>query len=180
MTASATAIETKQSPWWLILMGGILSVVVGVLLLTVPAKTVFALTLALGFYWLIQGIFTLVAMFFDHTAWGWKLFIGILSIVAGIVIIRYPLISAVQIPALIVLFLGFQGLIYGIVELIMAFKGGGWGAGILGALSIIFGLILIANWASLAAIVTLVWVVAFFALIGGLIQIYQAFRLRAA
>lgn len=178
MTASATDFETKQTPWWLVLMGGILSVVIGVLLLTLPAKTVFALTLALGIYWIIQGIFTLVGMFIDHTAWGWKLFIGILSILAGIVILRYPISSALVIPATFVLILGIQGLIYGIVMLIMAFKGGGWGAGILGALSIVFGIILMANWASLAAVVTLVWVAAFFALFAGIVQIFQAFRQR--
>jgi uncharacterized membrane protein HdeD (DUF308 family) len=65
------------------------------------------------------------------------------------------------------------------VMLIMAFKGGGWGAGILGALSIVFGLILMSNWASLAAVVTLVWAAAFFALFMGLIQIFQAFRQKA-
>jgi uncharacterized membrane protein HdeD (DUF308 family) len=179
MTASATDFQTKQTPWWLVLMGGMLSVVIGVLLLTVPVKTVFALTLALGIYWIVQGIFTLVGMFIDHSAWGWKLFIGLLSIVAGIVILRYPITSAVAIPALIVLVLGIQGLIYGIVMLIMAFKGGGWGAGILGALSIVFGLVLMANWASLASVITLVWVAAFFALFVGIVQIFQAFRQRS-
>ena len=178
MTASATDFQTKQHPWWLVLMGGILSIIIGVLLLTLPVKTVFALTLALGIYWIIQGIFTLVGMFIDHTAWGWKLFIGILSILAGIVILRYPISSAVAIPAIFILILGIQGLIYGIVMLIMAFRGGGWGAGILGALSIIFGLILMANWASLAAVVTLVWVAAFFALFAGIVQLFQAFRQR--
>jgi uncharacterized membrane protein HdeD (DUF308 family) len=179
MTASATDFETKQSPWWLILLSGILSVIVGVLLLTVPAKTVFALTLVLGIYWIVQGIFTLVGMFMDHSAWGWKLFIGVLSILAGIAILSYPIYSAVALPALFVLILGIQGLIYGIVMLIMAFKGGGWGAGILGALSIVFGLILMSNWASLMAVVTLVWAAAFFALFMGLIQIFQAFRQKA-
>jgi uncharacterized membrane protein HdeD (DUF308 family) len=179
MTASPTDFETKQTPWWLVLMGGILSVVIGVLLMTAPAKTVFVLTVALGIYWVIQGIFTLVGMFIDHSAWGWKLFIGLLSIVAGVVILRYPIVSAIQIPKLIILFLGIQGLIYGIIMLIMAFKGGGWGAGILGALSIIFGIILMANWASLGSIVALVWAAAFFALFVGIVQIFQAFRQRA-
>jgi uncharacterized membrane protein HdeD (DUF308 family) len=178
MTADAMAFETKQSPWWLVLMGGILNVIIGILLLTVPVKTVVLLVLALGFYWLVAGVFTLVSMFVDHTAWGWKLFTGILSILAGIVILRYPLISAATIPALIILMLGIQGVIVGIVSLIMAFKGGGWGAGILGALSIVFGLILMFNWASPGMVVALVWVTAVFALVGGIIQIFQAFRQR--
>jgi uncharacterized membrane protein HdeD (DUF308 family) len=171
--------ETKQTPWWLILMGGILNVVVGVLLLSAPIKTTFVLVLALGFYWIVGGIFTLVGMFVDRTAWGWKLFMGLLSIAAGTVILRYPLISAVTIPSVIVLMLGIQGVIVGIIGLIMAFKGGGWGAGILGALSIVFGLILMANFSSPGMVLTLVWVAGIFALVGGLFQIVHAFQQRA-
>jgi len=177
---TATDLETKQSPWWLILMGGILNIIVGVLLLTVPVKTVTLLVFALGIYWLITGIFILVGMFVDHTAWGWKLFMGVLSILAGIVIIRYPLVSALVVPALLILLLGIQGLIVGIISLVMAFKGGGWGAGILGAVSILFGIILILNWNEPLWVVTLVWVAGIFALVAGTVQIAQAFRQRTA
>jgi uncharacterized membrane protein HdeD (DUF308 family) len=179
MSTEAMTLETKQTPWWLILMGGILNIVVGILLLTAPVKTTFVLVLALGFYWIVGGIFTLVGMFVDHSAWGWKLFMGLLSIVAGTVILRYPLISAVTIPQVLVLVLGIQGLIVGIFGLIMAFKGGGWGAGILGALSIVFGLILMANFSAPGMVLTLVWVAGIFALVGGLFQIVRAFQQRA-
>jgi len=179
MTTEAMTLETKQMPWWVILMGGILNIVIGILLLTTPVKTVYLLVLALGFYWIISGIFNLVGMFVDHTAWGWKLFIGLISILAGILILRYPLISAFTIPSIFILILGIQGLIVGIIGLIMAFKGGGWGAGILGALSILFGLILMANFTSPAMVVTLVWVAGLFAIIGGVFQLVQAFRQRS-
>jgi len=179
MSTEAMTFETKQTPWWLILMGGILNVVVGVLLLSAPVKTTFVLVLALGFYWIVGGIFTLVGMFVDHTAWGWKLFMGLLSIAAGTVILRYPLISAVTIPSVIVLMLGIQGVIVGIIGLIMAFKGGGWGSGILGALSIVFGVILMANFSSPGMVLTLVWVAGIFAMVGGLFQIVHAFQQRA-
>jgi uncharacterized membrane protein HdeD (DUF308 family) len=179
-TAEATQLETKQHPWWVTLMGGILSVVVGILLLSMPVKSAYFLIVTLGFYWIISGIFTLVGMFVDHTAWGWKLIMGIISIMAGTVILRYPLISMVKIPQIFVLILGIQGIFVGLMSLIMAFKGGGWGAGILGALSIIFGVILMVNWDSLGMTVTVFWVVAIFALVGGIFQIVQAFRLRSA
>jgi uncharacterized membrane protein HdeD (DUF308 family) len=172
------AFETKQYPWWLLLMGGILNIIVGILLLTNPLKTVLALAWVLGLYWLIQGIFILVGMFLDHTAWGWKLFTGILGILAGIVVMRHPVASAVTIPMILVLLLGIQGLIVGIISLVMAFKGGGWGAGILGAISIVFGLILVLNFANLGTVAAFVWVVAIFALVGGVVQIVQAFRQR--
>jgi uncharacterized membrane protein HdeD (DUF308 family) len=176
----AMSFETRQYPWWLILMGGILNVLVGILLLTNPAKTAIAFAWWLGLYWFVQGIFVLVAMFLDHTAWGWKLFMGAIGILAGIFVMRHPIASAVTIPAFLVLLLGIQGLITGVISLVMAFKGGGLGAGILGALSIVFGIILIGNWASLATVLTFIWIVGIFALVGGVVQIIQAFRQRGA
>ena len=176
----AMSFETQQYPWWLILMGGILNIIVGILLLVNPAKTAIAFAWVLGLYWFVQGIFVLVAMFLDHTAWGWKLLMGVLGILAGIFVMRHPIASAVAIPAFLVLFLGIQGLITGIISLVMAFKGGGWGAGILGALSILFGIILIANYANLGTIVALIWIVAILSILGGIVQIFQAFRQRQA
>lgn len=178
MTASAMAFETKQSPWWLHLMAGILNIIIGILLLTTPAKTVVLLVLTLGIFWIIEGVITLVGMFVDHSAWGWKLFVGLLSIFAGIIILRYPLAGALTIPALIILVMGIQGVISGVVYLVLAFKGGGLGAGVLGVLSIVFGVILVLNFANLGAIVALVWVTGIFALVGGVVGIFQAFQQR--
>jgi len=53
------------------------------------------------------------------------------------------------------------------------------GSGILGALSVIFGGVLIANYSAPSMVITLVWVVAVLALIGGIGQIVQAFMQRA-
>jgi uncharacterized membrane protein HdeD (DUF308 family) len=176
----AMTFETEQYPWWLILMGGILNLIVGILLLVNPAKTAIAFAWVLGLFWFVQGIFVLVGMFIDHSAWGWKLFMGVLGILAGIVVLRHPIASAVALPAFIVLILGIQGLITGVISLAMAFKGGGWGAGILGVLGIVFGIILILNYASLATVLTFIWIAAIFALAGGVGQIIQAFRMRSA
>jgi uncharacterized membrane protein HdeD (DUF308 family) len=117
-------------------------------------------------------------MFLDHSAWGWKLFMGVLGILAGIVVMRYPIASALVLPSIYILLLGIQGLIVGIVSLVMAFKGGGWSAGILGALSILFGIILILNYANVGTILAFIWIVAILAIAGGLVQIFQAFSLR--
>jgi uncharacterized membrane protein HdeD (DUF308 family) len=178
MTVSAFAFQTERSPWWLHLIRGLFSIILGLLLLTTPAKTVVLLVLALGIFWIVEGLMTLVWMFVDHSAWGWKLFIGLLSVFAGMVILRHPLASALTIPAFIILLMGLQGIISGIFSLVLAFKGGGLGSGIFGALSILFGLVLVANYASLGAIAALVLVSAIFLLVGGVVQIYQAFQQR--
>jgi uncharacterized membrane protein HdeD (DUF308 family) len=185
MTAtSATSIETKQRPWWLTLILGIAAIIIGATLLWAPAKTrvetYMLLVTMLGIYWLIWGIMELVSMFVDHTAWGWKLFMGIVSIIAGGYILMYPIASALALPRIFVLMLGIWGLMEGIILLIMAFRGGGWAAGILGVLAIVFGFILIANYSVPGMGLTMIWVAAIWGLIGGVVLVIQAFRQRKA
>jgi uncharacterized membrane protein HdeD (DUF308 family) len=57
-----------------------------------------------------------------------------------------------------------------------AFQGSGWGAGILGVLGFLFGLVVLAN--PFAATIGLVWAVAFLAVAGGIVLIIAAFRFR--
>jgi uncharacterized membrane protein HdeD (DUF308 family) len=181
-TASATALETRQRPWWLTLIAGILALVVGATLLWAPAKTQvetwMLLVQLLGIYWLISGILTLVHMFTDHSGWGWKLFIGIISILAGSYILMYPAASALALPRIFVFVLGFWGLVEGIVLLVMAFKGGGWGAGVLGALGILFGLILMANYSVPGMGLSLLWFAAIVGVVGGIVLIFKSFQQR--
>lgn len=180
---TATEVQTYERPWWLTLIGGILAVIVGAILLWAPAKTkieTYTLLVALlGIYWLIQGIFEIVAMFVDHSQWGWKLFIGIISILAGGAILVYPIAAAIALPRIFVLVLGIWGLFYGVILLIMAFQGGGWGAGILGVLGIIFGIILMVNWSVPGMGLAMIWAAAVFGVIGGIVMIIQAFRKRS-
>ena len=126
---SAMSFETKARPWWTLLIEGGVLAAVGAVLLWAPAKTqinaYLLLVQLLGIWWLVRGIMDLVSMFIDHTAWGWKLFMGIISIIAGGAILMYPVAAAIALPQIFVLVLGLWALVQGIVMLIMAFKGGG-------------------------------------------------------
>jgi uncharacterized membrane protein HdeD (DUF308 family) len=181
---TATSMQTKQRPWWLTLIMGIAALVVGAILLWAPAKdkveTYQLLIAFLGIYWLIDGFVALFSLFYDHTAWGWKLFMGIVSIIAGSYILAYPIAAGVALPRIMVLILGLWGLMEGIILLVMAFRGGGWGAGILGVVAIIFGLILMAEYGSLGSGLAMIWAAAIWGLIGGVLMIIQAFRQRKA
>jgi uncharacterized membrane protein HdeD (DUF308 family) len=171
-----TSSEKIGYPWWLVLIQGIASLILGLLLLVSPAMTTFVLIQFLGIYWFVSGIFGIVSIFIDKTMWGWKLFSGILGILAGIVIIQHPLWSTILVPATLVIILGIEGLAIGIASLIQAFKGAGWGTGILGALSIIFGLILLFN--PLVSAIGLPLVIGIFAIIGGIAAIVMAFKIK--
>jgi uncharacterized membrane protein HdeD (DUF308 family) len=181
---TAVATQSKQRPWWLTLLTGILAVLIGALMLwgTPKAKieTYQGLVFLLGFWWVVQGFFDIVSIFVDHTRWGWKLFMGIISIAAGAYILRYPLVSAIALPKILVLVMGIWGLMYGVILLVMAFSGGGWGAGILGVLGIIFGIALMVNYTSPGMGLAMLWTAAVFAVIGGIAMIFQGFRQRTA
>ena len=130
----------------------------------------------IGIYWFVAGIFQIVAIFIDHNQWGWKLFSGILGIIAGMIIIKHPLWSPILLTSVLVIVLGIEGIIIGITNLIQAFKGGGWGVGILGVLSIILGVVLLANVFLFTFSAPVVLGIA--AIIGGIISIIYSFRLK--
>jgi uncharacterized membrane protein HdeD (DUF308 family) len=181
---TAVATQTKQRPWWLTLISGILAVVIGSVLLwggLINKVQVYMLLVTfLGIWWMVQGIFDIIGIFIDHAMWGWKLFIGIVSIAAGFYILSYPIISAIALPRIFLLVLGIWGLMYGIILLIMAFQGGGWGAGILGVLGIIFGIALMANYTAPGMGLAMLWTAAVFAFVGGFFMIFRAFQQRSA
>jgi uncharacterized membrane protein HdeD (DUF308 family) len=176
--ANAQGVRGTTFPWWLVLLEGIFAAVLGILLLIEPAGTLVFLVQVLGFYLLIEGILRIVSIFIDSSLWGLKLGIGILGIIAGIVVLNHPLWSAVTIPTFIVYFVGFLAIIEGIGGLIHAFQGGGLGAGLLGVLAILFGLILVLN--PLIGLLALPFVLGGVMLVGGLAAIGTSLRLRSS
>lgn len=176
MTTATQTNEKAGIPWWLVLVEGIALILIGGFLLMNTGKGTVFLVQVMGFYWVISGIFQLISLFIDRTAWGWKLFAGIISIMAGLVIIGQPLMSTIVVLNVAIIILAIQGIVYGGIGLYQAFKGAGWGAGILGAVSIFFGIFLLAN--SFVAMVTLPYVIAIFAIVGGIFAIIAAFKMK--
>jgi len=174
--ATAPAKQMHAAPWWLILLESIAFLIIGALLLTNPLATTAVLVQVLGIYWIISGVFNLVYMFIDHTKWGWKLFIGILGIIAGVLVLQHPIWSTILVPTTLVWILGFAGLFMGIMKLILAFQGAGWGEGILGIVLIVLSLYLMSN--PLAGAIALPLVLGIFGIVGGITGIVYAFKVK--
>jgi uncharacterized membrane protein HdeD (DUF308 family) len=126
---STTAISPQQSNiWWVFLLQGIMAIILGLLFLAAPGETLVAVVTFLGFYWLITGVLALVRVFVDRSVpWVWSLLIGIIGILAGIFVLRHPLLAALTVPTVLVIILGVQGLVMGVFDIIGGFKGGGFG-----------------------------------------------------
>lgn len=171
--------DSFSNHWWVVLLEGVALVIIGILLITDTDRTLFTLVLFLGFWWFIGGLFDLVSIMMDHRHWGWKLLTGILGVVAGAAVIRHPAWAAVLVPATIGWMLGIFGIVIGIAGVIRAFQGAGIGVGIVGVVSVILGIILIGADVGVSA-ATVIAVGAIWAIIGGIVSIIYAFRLRPA
>lgn len=174
------AVEHRQQRWWLALLEGIASVILGLFLVTSPAISIAVMVTFLGAYWLVRGIFAIVEIFTGDSAvsWGWLLILGLLGIAAGLIVLRNPLYSAILVPSLVVLLLGIDALIMGVINFVRGFTGsGGWTA-VLGVLDVLIGIILLAR--PVSAVLTLPILLGILAIIGGVALIVLSIRDRGA
>lgn len=178
--------ETKQavaSTWWVYLLQGVAALIIGILLLTATEQTVKVLIALLGIYWIIGGIFNIVAALSGHVEdhkW-WVVVAGAISIIAGMVVLNNMLWSSVIVPSLAVLILGVAALINGVVTIFAGRRQGGyrersWAGFFLGILYIIFGFLVLGNliWAAVA----LIYAAAIWGIVGGIILIVLSFRVK--
>jgi uncharacterized membrane protein HdeD (DUF308 family) len=164
--------------WWIFLLQGIAGVALGLLLVTEPGATTLAIVTFLGFYWLIMGIFALVRCFVDQSVpWIWSLLVAIVGILAGLSVIKHPLLAAIGVPTAIVVIIAIQGLVMGGLEIISAFRGAGIGSFILGAIYVLMSILLLAKPVAAAIAVPLVFGVIL--LVQGAALIVLALRARA-
>lgn len=163
-------------PWWLVLVEGIISAFLGFFLLVAPGAALFFMVQVLGLYLFIAGIFRITGIFIDASWWAWKLLAGVLSIIAGLLVMEHPLWSTLMVPSVLVFVVGFLSIVQGAAGLVVAVQGGGWGVGVLAVLGILFGLILVIY--PLIGVAALPFVLGGFMVVGGIAAVAQAFRMR--
>jgi uncharacterized membrane protein HdeD (DUF308 family) len=173
-----TALLPQRSDiWWVFLLQGFAGIILGLMLVTQPGATIVALTTFLGFYWLITGLLSLVQVFVDRSIpWIWSLLSGLVGVLAGLFVLRHPLVAALTVPTVLVIVLGIQGLAMGAFQIIGGFKGGGIGPFILGGINILVGILLLGSPIAAALAVPVVFGVLL--LIQGVGLIILAFRTR--
>ena len=104
----------------LTLLGGIVSVVLGVFCFRDKLESILLLALWIGIGWLFRGITLLAAaLSFDHLPGrGWQVFSGVIIIIGGGVLIAYPF-DSIQILTLVA---GYWLIAIGIIDVITAFQ----------------------------------------------------------
>jgi uncharacterized membrane protein HdeD (DUF308 family) len=96
-TGPNTLPRFSSGTWWLLLLRGIALVALGTLFIARPLATVTGLLFVLAIFWIITGVLAIVRSIRIREysrGWGWMLASGLLGIVAGAIVLIFPLPSA--------------------------------------------------------------------------------------
>jgi uncharacterized membrane protein HdeD (DUF308 family) len=174
-------IETLKRHWWVPVIRGIAAIVFGIIAFTHPVMAIATLVLFFGAWVLIDGIFRVIGAI-GHRAsdpdWGWHLVIGIIGIAVGLLTFHAPQVTALA----LVIYIAAWALMIGASEIVMAIKlrheiKGEWFLILMGLASIVFAILLL--WNPVAGAAAVIWLIAWYAVVLGILSIFFGFRLRS-
>ena len=166
--------------WWAVLLRGIAAIAFGVITFLWPGVTLGALVLLFGAYAFVDGIGAIVLGIREHgerERWWATLIVGLVGVAAGIITFLMPGITTL---ALLVVIAAWA-IVRGVFDIAAAFRlrhaiEGEWLLGLVGALSIAFGVLLLL-YPGTGALALVLWIGAF-AFVSGIMLVALSFRVR--
>jgi len=163
---------------WLFIVRGIVAIAVGVLAFLAPAPTLAALIIAFGFYAVFNGVFAIAAGLGAFTRPNWWLVAGgIAAIAIGVYAFLQPNTTAEG----LVVVVGIFAIVTGVGELAAAVTvgslfGNRFLLALSGVVALALGVLLIMS--PSAGILSVLWLVGFYAIFAGVMYIATGFSLR--
>ena len=167
--------------WWMILLRGLAWLVFGILVFTQPAISLVTLTLLFGAFVLWDGIANVVSAIGgrrENENWGVLLLTGLAGIAIGALTFYAPGITALGLLFYIAIWMTGTGLLEVVagIRLRKEIEGEFWLI-LSGLVSIALGVFLVARPG--AGALSVLWVIATYAILFGIILIVLAFRVRS-
>src|SRR5690625_418754 len=166
--------------WWMLLLRGLAAIVFGILTWLLPAISLATLVLLFGIYVMadgILGVWTAIKGRKRIDGW-WVLFLwGLAGIGIGVLTFLAPGITAL----ILLFYIAAWAIVTGVLEIVAAIRlrkeiRGEWLLILAGLASIVFGVLLMAMPGPGA--LALLWVIATYAIVFGIILVILAFRIR--
>ncbi len=167
------------SSWWALILRGLAAIAFGVLAFVWPHITLTALVFLWGAYALVDGAFAIaggVKSHGDNKRWWVLLLEGILGVAAGLVAFLVPAITALVLLILIAAWAMVTGAfeIAAAIQLRKYIKGE-WLLALAGVASVLFGLALLFN--PVAGALAVVWLIGAYSIVFGVLLIVLGVRL---
>jgi len=170
-----------SSSWWAMALRGLAAILFGVLAFVWPRMTLTVLVFLWGAYALLDGVVAIAAGLKSHGEYKrwWVLLVeGILSLLAGVVAFIMPGITALVLLILIGAWAIFTGA-FEIAAAIQMRKyiTGEWLLALAGIASILFGVALLINPA--VGALAVVWIIGAYSIVFGVLMVALGFKLKS-
>lgn len=174
-----------QKWWWIPLLRGIAAIVLALVLLWYPLKTLVALTFWMGIFWLVDGVLNVIRALRGSTGQGrtWLLPAGVIGILAGAVVLMHPVLSGLLSLNFMVALLAASMIVNGCVlalagrtSSVGTARTRSWSSVLVGLLYVVGGVLLMMNPA--ITIGTLLYLFVFWAIAVGVALIAAAFAIK--
>lgn len=167
--------------WWALAIRGAAAIVFAILAFALPSITLAVLVILFGAYAFVDGVFAIVSAIRalqGHRPWGSFLIEGIVGIVIGLITFFVPGVTLAFLIALVAIW----AIVTGIFEIAAAIRlrrhvPGEWLLLLTGIFSFLFGVLIF--FAPVAGALVIVWWLAAYALVFGILLLVLAFRLRS-
>lgn len=166
--------------WWVLLLRGLVAIAAGVAAFVWSGLTIAVLVMLFGAFILFDGITAVIdAIRYRNNVQKWWLWLldGVLGVVVGLMTLSWPGLTAV----VLIWFIAFWSILGGLLRIMAAIQlrkmiEGEWLLILSGVLSVLFGLAIIA--VPHAGILSIAWLIGFWAIAFGVLFVLLAFRLR--
>jgi uncharacterized membrane protein HdeD (DUF308 family) len=173
-------VRTLSQNWWLVVLRGVLAILFGIAAFAWPGITLLTLVLFFGVYAMIDGVIAIVTGLSrtrETPRWWMFLLEGLLNIAAGIVALLMPGLATL----VLIYILASWAVITGILEIAAAIRlrheiTNEWFLALGGVLSIGLGILLFLQPA--AGSLAIVWTIAAYAVLFGILLVILGVRLR--
>jgi len=185
MNAAAQFVAQRLSAvlaekWWVLLLRGLIAIAFAILVWTKPGISLAAMVLLFGVFALADGVLAVFTAFSsrkDQDHWWVLLLWGLVGIGIGILTFLAPGITSLA----LLFYIAIWAIVVGVLEIVAAVRlrkeiEGEWLLGLAGLASVLFGILLIANPG--AGVLAVLWMVAAYALLVGILFVILAFRVR--
>jgi uncharacterized membrane protein HdeD (DUF308 family) len=176
----ANAHALCKRTWWVFLVGGIASVIFGVLAFVNPGIALLVLAMFFAASVLVDGVFSAVGAVQNREKDGWwiMLLIGILGLLVGGFALFNPPVSIMA----FILLVAIQAIALGVFLVMLGYKvrkatTREWILYLTGALSVLFGLLVVLNPG--AGGLSIVYLIASWAIVIGVLKVFFAFRIKS-
>ncbi len=173
-------VRSLSQNWWLVILRGIFGILFGLAAFVWPGITWLTLIVMFGIYAIVDGLVAIITGLSrtkDSPRWWTFLLEGLISIGAGVVALIWPGLTSL----VLVYMIASWAVITGILEIVAAIRlrneiTNEWMLGVGGLVSIALGVLLFLR--PVAGGLAIIWTIAAYALIFGVLLVVLGFRLR--